>query len=483
MSAMSSPAPRRWLRWVLVAVALLLLAAGGAAAFVLLHKPGNVSHPNLSFTAPPTTTAAAPPAKKTKKKVVDTFEWPRYGFDAARTRFFSGNRGLGPSLRRGWSFDDFALLEFPPVIHHSTLYVVDDNASAKAIDKRTGHVLWARKIGTLAAASPAVGVPQGLLYVSVLSDHSHTPGHGSLRALSLKNGHQAWAKPIPAGTESSPIAYGDTVYFGDQGGTVWALNARNGHVRWTYHASAAVKGGPAISDGILYFGDYAGRAYAVNTRNGHQVWAVSTNGARFGFGSGNFYSTPAVAFGRVYMGNTDGRVYSFAARTGQLAWATGTGAYVYASAAVDDVRGLGPTIYLGSYDGTFYAFNAQSGAVRWRHTAGGRISGSATIIGDVVYYSNLGSKTTTGLDVHTGRTVFRWPDGAFNPVVADTGAIYLTGYSKIYQLLPKKRSNHAAPAAATGRAARHAKARRTVHHAKVAGAKRRHRSKRSGRRK
>ena len=113
---------------------------------------------------------------------------------------------------------------------------------------------------------------------------------------------------------------------------------------------------------------------------------MSTNGASFGFGSGNFYSTPAVAFGRVYMGSTDGRVYSFAAGTGALAWATGTGAYVYASAAVENTPGLGPTVYLGSYDGNFYAFNAQSGAIRWSHPAGGKISGSATIVGNVVYY-------------------------------------------------------------------------------------------------
>ena len=92
-----------------------------------------------------------------------------------------------------------------------------------------------------------------------------------------------------------------------------------------------MKGGPALANGVLYFGDYSGRAYAVSAATGHQVWASNTNGADFGFGSGNFYSTPAVAFGRVYMGNTDGRVYSFSAKTGQLAWATGTGAYVYAS--------------------------------------------------------------------------------------------------------------------------------------------------------
>ena len=202
------------------------------------------------------------------------------------------------------------------------------------------------------------------MYVGLLSTNPHAgqiPGNGRFAALSMKTGRVVWSKVIPAGTESSPIAFGNAVYFGDQSGTVYSLNATTGHLNWTYHASAAVKGGPALSNGVLYFGDYSGRAYAVNAATGHQVWAVNTNGADFGFGSGNFYSTPAVAFGRVYMGNTDGRVYSFAAKTGQLAWATGTGAYVYASAAVENTPGLGPTIYLGSYDGNFYAFDAQSG--------------------------------------------------------------------------------------------------------------------------
>jgi outer membrane protein assembly factor BamB len=221
---------------------------------------------------------------------------------------------------------------------------------------------------------------------------------------------------------------------------VYSLNATTGQVNWTFHASGAVKGGPALSDGRVYFGDYTGRAYALNAATGRQIWAVNTNGAEFGFGSGNFYSTPAVAFGRVYMGNTDGRVYSFASKTGQLAWATGTGAYVYASPAVEDTPGLGPTVYLGSYDGNFYAFDARSGAIRWRHPAGGKISGSATIVGNVVYYSDLGTKTTAGLDVRTGHKVFSFPDGAFNPVVCDdTDTIYLSGYTMLYQMLPKGR--------------------------------------------
>jgi outer membrane protein assembly factor BamB len=430
---MSSPGSRRWLRWGLVAVVVLFVAVGGAVAFLLANSPHNISHPNVEFTIPTTTTAAAAPPKKVSK-----FVWPWYGYDAERTRVFTGPKVPKPPLRVGWRFQDYALLEFPPVIYGNSLYVMDDDGSAKELDNKTGHKVWETKVGTLAAASPALGIKQGLMYLSVLSTHGHAPGNGQFVALSMKTGRVAWSKLIRAGTESSPIAVGNSVYFGDQGGNVYSLNATTGHTNWTYHASAPVKGGPAISNGIVYFGDYSGRAYAVNANTGHQVWAVSTNGAHFGFGSGNFYATPAVAFGRVYMGNTDGRVYSFAAKTGKLAWATGTGAYVYASAAVEDTPGLGPTVYLGSYDGNFYAFDAKSGTIRWKHRAGGKISGSATIVGNVVYYSDLGSKTTAGLDVRTGKQVFSFRDGAFNPVVADDGAIYLSGYTTLYQMLPKQ---------------------------------------------
>jgi outer membrane protein assembly factor BamB len=438
---MSSPGSRRWLRYGLVAVAVLLVLAGGVVAFILAHSPHNVSHPNVEFTRPTTTTPAPPPPPPKKKQItVDNFAWPRYGFDAARTRAFSAADPPEPPLHVGWRFQDYALLEFPPVIYQDRLYLVDDNGYAKALDKHTGHKLWETEVGTLAAASPALGINQGLVYIPVLSAHGKSPGDGRFEALSMKTGRIVWSKVIPAGTESSPIAFGNAVYFGDQSGTVYSLNATTGHVNWTYHASSAVKGGPALSGGRLYLGDYGGRAYALNAANGRQVWAVNTSGADFGFGSGNFYSTPAVAFGRVYMGNTDGRVYSFAAKSGQLAWATGTGAYVYSSAAVQDTPGLGPTVYLGSYDGYFYAFNAQTGAVRWRHPAGGRISGSPTIVGNVVYYSNLGGRTTAGLNVRSGHQVFSFPDGAFNPIVADDkGTIYLSGYTMLYQMLPNHR--------------------------------------------
>lgn len=424
-------------RRLTVAVVLLIIV-GGVVAVVLAHKPGNVSHPDLSFTTPTTTTTPAVTVTTPARKpvVVDRFVWPLYGFNAARTRDFTGAANLHPPFRRGWRFGGNALIEFPPVIDGHTLYFIDDGATAKAVNATTGRQIWATHLGTLSAASPALDLPRRLLFVPVLSDHGSSPGNGSFDALSMRTGRVLWSRPVAPGSESSPIVAGDSVYFGDQAGTVRSLNVLTGHVNWTYQASGAVKGGPALVHGVLYFGDYAGRAYALSAATGHQIWAVGTSGSSFGFGSGNFYASPAVAFGRVYMGNTDGFVYSFAAATGQLAWSTSTGAYVYASASVADLPGLGPTVFVGSYSGEFYAFNAQSGAVRWSHVAGGRISGSSTVVNGIVYYSDLGSKTTTGLDARTGRVAFSFGDGAFTPVIADPHTIFLSGYNTIYELLP-----------------------------------------------
>jgi outer membrane protein assembly factor BamB len=426
---MSSPPPRRRRRGLLVAVAVLLVLAGGAAAFVLAHKPGNVSHPDVEFTTA-TTTAPAPPPRP---QAVDRFLWPTYGFEDARTRDFGEAPDyLRPHFRRGWTYRGGALLEFPPTIDGGSLYVLDDNGVLRAIDKTSGHVRWQRQAGRLAAASPAVG--DGRVYAVALRGLSGP--NGRVAAYRASDGRQVWARALPSRAESSPLLHRGTLFFGSEDGTVYALSARDGHTVWTYRASGAVKGGPAFENGNLYFGDYGGKVHAVRARDGHEAWSVGTSGTRFGFGSGSFYSTPAVAYGRVYLGNTDGRVYSFAASSGKLAWATGTGAYVYASPAVATTPGLGPTVYIGSYDGSFYAFDARSGAVRWRYAAGAKISGSATIVANVVYFSNLGAKTTVGLNVRTGRRAFFWPDGAFNPVIADRRAIYLAGYTNLYELLP-----------------------------------------------
>ena len=234
------------------------------------------------------------------------------------------------------------------------------------------------------------------------------------------------------------MVVGGVVYLGSEDGTVYAIKAKTGRILWTYEAGGAVKAGLAYSGGRLFFGDYNGQVTALRAKDGSRIWRTGTEGRSFGR-SGNFYSTPAVKYGRVYLGNTDGFVYSFAARDGELAWRHHTGSYVYAAPAVARVPGTPPTVYIGSYDNHFYALDARSGKVRWRHDAGGRISGAPSVIGRVVYFSELENKTTSGLDVRTGRRVFKLSSGAFNPAISDGRRLYVTGYSSLFAFEPRKR--------------------------------------------
>jgi outer membrane protein assembly factor BamB len=426
--------PRRFpRRWVPLGAGILavLVAVIAIAAVVVLKRQGDVSNPNVEFRSegpPPVPKPPSIPAGRTDP--LDRFVWPLYGYSKDRRRYLAAPGSLRPPFRRVWKRRIGVLLEFPPVLAGRRLFVLDDSAVLHAIAKGSGRVLWTRRLGKLAASSPAYH--DGRLYVSILERAPGRPGR--IVALRARDGKILWQRNTPGRTESSPLVDSGRVYVGVEDGTVYALRASTGRVAWTFRAGGAVKGGLALADRRLYFGDYSGHMYALRQGSGRPVWVVGTSGARFGFGSGRFYATPAVAFGRVYVGNTDGNVYSFAADSGKLAWRTRTGGYVYSSAVAAHVPGGRPMIYVGSYDGSFYAMDARSGKVRWSRHDGGHISGGASIVGDIVYFANIRKKTTTGLNARTGRRVFSFPDGAYNPVISDTRTIFLVGDKALYSL-------------------------------------------------
>jgi outer membrane protein assembly factor BamB len=371
------------------------------------------------------------PPKPSKPKEEASFDWPYYHRDLAHRGYLPVR--VPPPYRRKWRFGGRVLMEFPPIVVGKTLYFIRNNGGTYALDADTGRVKWKKRIGILSASSPAYW--KGRIIVSSLS--------GRIAALRARDGKVLWEKLLPSRTESSPITKGGVVYIGSESGTLYALWARTGKVKWTYSASGALKASPALSGSTLYIGDYSGRMYAVWARSGRGRWSTGTSGRAFGLAAGNFYSTPAVDFGRVYAGNTDGKVYSFSARTGELAWSKSTGGYVYSSPAVANVAGTRPTVYVGSYDGNLYALDARTGATRWTASAEGRISGGPTVVGRIVYFADIDSKSTFGVGVRNGTRLYHNPRGAYNPVVSDGRRIYLTGYSSITALEPKEDSARA----------------------------------------
>src|SRR5436309_9195414 len=153
--------PSPGLRGGLAAVAGVLLAIGVAVVVLVLASSGSPHHPRphpvrVATTPPP------PPPKPHPRPSDDP--WPLYGYNLARTRFFPHGAKLDPPFHVGWRYRDRALLEFPPVIYDNTLYFQDADGRAKAVSSMSGHMLWLRKVGTLAAASPALDTRHKLVF-------------------------------------------------------------------------------------------------------------------------------------------------------------------------------------------------------------------------------------------------------------------------------------------------------------------------------
>ena len=428
----------RWLPWVGLAASLLVIAAG-AIIVVLSGREGDFSNPDAEFSQAEAQPPTHKPVQKPPKNghpADDGFTWPIFGLSNTRTRVLGLPEPFRPPFKIRWKFYADQLLEFTPVLCRRSVFLLGDDGDLFKVSRWTGEVQWKRRLGTLAAASPACG--GGRVY-SVLLRRTGSED-GRIVALDGDRGGEIWSRRLPSRSESSPLLHKGILYFGTEDGTVYALRARGGRLVWKFRAAGAVKGAIALSEGRLYFGTYGGRVYSIRRSNGRQVWNrhIAAGGA-FGLGSGNFYSGPAVAYGRVYLGATNGGVYSLSAKTGAVAWRKHTGNYVYASPAVGAVAGGPPTVWIGSYNGSLYGLDARSGAERWSRHLGGKLSGSPTVIGDLVFQSSFDRRTTWAVGANTGRVLWKKNRGAFTAAISDGRRIYFNGYGTLYALDPRGR--------------------------------------------
>ena len=420
------PEPKRRMVGIGAASAAVLVVLLGL--FLVLHRPGDVSQGEESD-------FIASESRLTARVV----PWRLYGFNGARTRFLPSSY-VRPPFKVRWSFRAHSLMEYSPVIADGVIYGISNDGEAFAVRRDSGKAVWRRQVSILNASSPVYS--DGNLYGVSLEP-------GSVFALSASTGKTLWKRDLPGRSESSPIVADGKLVFGTETGHLFALDPTTVRTRWRVDIGGAVKAAPALESGILYVAAYGGILKAVELQSGRVLWTAGSQSGGL-LSSGNFYATPAVAFDRVFVGNTDGRMYSFERKSGHLAWSRSTGAYVYAAAVAADTPRTAPTIYFGSYDGQFYALDARTGEVRWQRPVGGAVSGAASLIGGTIYVSNLRKTTTLGLNAASGKRVFGFPDGAYNPAVSDGRWLILTGKRRIYGLEPMDREKAKAKAASGG---------------------------------
>jgi outer membrane protein assembly factor BamB len=399
-----------------VAAASVVAIAGAGIAYAILKRPGDKSCP-----APCTLETTAGP-----KPVIGVTDWPLYGLNPERTRYLNAPN-VKPPYTVKWKFKGNRLLEYSPVLHAGSLYAVNNNGLAYSVKTRTGKARWKHEVATQNASAPTWADDK--IFISNLEP-------GQVQGLDAHNGQRLWVRHLPGRTESSPVVVDGKVIAGCECGALYAFDENTGKILWQTDLPGEAKAAPAVSDGVAYIGDYSGTMTAVRIADGSIKWQTGSQGTSFGR-AGAFYGTAAVDFGRVYAGSKDGRMYSFDKDTGDLRWSQSASGELYAGVAVADTPNTVPTVYFGSYGGgTFYAFDARNGHQRWSIDAGGSVIGAASVIGETVYFANLQKRDTIGVDASSGKEVFHFTDGAYNPVISDGNRLYLTGYKTIYALQP-----------------------------------------------
>ena len=420
----------------------MVLLVGAAAGFVLTRQEGDVSNPDVEFKAEPSATPETElepedPNAKRPTRAVDRFIWAHYGYTRDRRRYLALDRPPRPPFEEIWRFSGNVLLEFPPVIGGRRLYLLNDHGRLFAIDKHTGKVRWRRKLGRARSRfarlrgrhrlrRPAAAHAEG-------SGLARRPGRRARRQQRQDQVEPQARQPqrvLPARGRRPRVLRG-----GERERVRDGRPQRRGALAHPGRAAPSRAGWPSATASST-----SATTAAACTRSGRATGRAS--GVR---------APAAAASGSVRATSTPRRRSPTAASTS----ATPTGACTRSRRTAASSRGARAPAATSTRRppsrrcpaGARWSTPAPTaaGSTHWTRAAArcagsrggnGKISGGATVIGDIVYYADLGNRRTIGLGARTGRKVFEHERGSYNPVVSDGETIYLTGYHVLYALRP-----------------------------------------------
>ncbi len=294
--------------------------------------------------------------------------------------------GTSREVAPRWTFEAKSTIFATCAIGNGLVVVGDTDGVVHALSIEKGEERWKYDTGDAIYARAAVTTDR----VFVPDDD------GTLFALDAKNGALVWKTEIgstvirrePPGPTSKrfdtfgsgPVVVDGTLYVGGSDGTLRALTVADGHEIWSFKAKDAVHSSPAFADGRVFFGSYDGAIYAVNAKDGSLAWKVESTLP--------ITSSPTVTDGTVYIGGRDANFSALDAATGALRWRR----YCWLSWVESSATIEGDTVYIGSSDNQrLLALDTSTGVTKWSFLAHGWAWTTPAIHGDRVFLGTEGS--------------------------------------------------------------------------------------------
>lgn len=139
----------------------------------------------------------------------------------------------------------------------------------------------------LTACSSPAAAPQRSPHPGDWTQFRLNPQHDATLPGNLR---VSWRVQTDGGYSSSPAVAGNTVYIGNNKGSLYALDVATGRVRWRYHVAAALMSNPLLWNGLVIAGE------------GNQQWVW-----------GNAYH-------KIIVGTKDNALLAVDAASGRLRW-------------------------------------------------------------------------------------------------------------------------------------------------------------------
>ncbi|MEZ4425526.1 MAG: PQQ-binding-like beta-propeller repeat protein [Gemmatimonadota bacterium] len=269
-----------------------------------------------------------------------------------------------------WRHDLGRPVQAAPAVDDQTVYAVDVDGAISAVGRDDGALRWHVRVGP---ALPWAWGGEGWDYLGsspVVVGHTLVAGAGDgvVRAVDTRSGEVLWSVATGGRVRSSPAVADGVVYVGSADGIVRALRLEDGSEVWSFRTeghtldSAAfgfdrrtVTGGPTVVGDRVLVGSRDARMYALDRATGRTLWAEDDSSSAW------VIATPAVVDGRVIFGrSSSAKVQALSLVDGALLWEAAAGALVFSSATV-----AGGTAFLTTGGGALLALDAATGERRW----------------------------------------------------------------------------------------------------------------------
>lgn len=238
-----------------------------------------------------------------------------------------------------------------------------------------GHMvtLQARN-GISTTAGPFFSKPEALNVPPLLANHALYQGSdlGMMRAIEARTGQLLWEFDSGAPIRSRPVEEGGRIYFGNDAGKVYAF-ALGGTKIWGRRLGGAVSGEGAIIGDRVFFATTDGAVHALKRSDGAAIWKRDVKVPVF--------SPVTAAEPLVMVGSDAGSLFVLNAADGKPV----TGPYRTAGLIREGVAVTEEALCFGSTDGWVRAISRDGKRPLWAQYLGGPVTAGPAARDGLVY--------------------------------------------------------------------------------------------------